>query len=183
MEILNIYTPERGGGEKLYSVSLNEEEARLFSESKKKMSKSDKRLIWMSKNLASKRDREANIKAYDRDTKDFRDLSKNMALGAGIGFGTGSVIGDSIKYKSFLKSGWPINKKKAAISIAKNALLNGGLGAAAGYVGARLGGSAVNKIRSKSEKADKRYQKTADINKVASGKMSEEDFIEKYGKE
>ena len=62
----------------------------------------------------SKKDREANIKAYDRDTKDFRDAAARTALGTGIGFGTSSAINDYIKYRSVLKTGWPINKKKGS---------------------------------------------------------------------
>ena len=137
----------------------------------------------MSKNLLSKRDREANIKAYDRDTKDFRDAAERVALGTGIGSGMGSAILGTLKYRSLVKSGWPIYKKRAAISIANNALLNGGLGATVGYLATKAKGSKVNKKRSKSEDADKKYQKVADVNRVASGKMSKEDFIEKYGKE
>ena len=46
MEILNIYTPE-GGGEKLYSVSLDNEELRLYSEYQKEFGKFDASLAKM----------------------------------------------------------------------------------------------------------------------------------------
>ena len=180
-----------GAGTYLYGKhkAKKGEDQKEFAEKKedgkkesKKISKSDKANIWIAKNLTTKKDREAAIKAYDKDSKDFGPLAKRTAVGAGIGggivgAGLGAVAGPELIGKTSKHV-----KKKMAAGGAAGALGFGALSAGSAYAGSKLGGKLVNKIRSKSEKADKKYQKTADINKVASGKMTKEEFAEKYGK-
>ena len=172
-----------------YKALKKKKDQKEFAEKKeddkkesKKISKSDKANIWIAKNLTTKKDREAAIKAYDKDSKDFGPLAKRTAVGAGIGggivgAGLGAVAGPELIGKTSKHV-----KKKMAAGGAAGALGFGALSAGSAYAGSKLGGKLVNKIRSKSEKADKKYQKTADINKVASGKMTKEEFAEKYGK-
>lgn len=184
---------DENGEEKLFSTTeiMSEESylERLYSEKEdddkkesKKISKSDKANIWVAKNLQTKKDREAMIKAYDKDSKDFGPLAKRSAIGAGIGGGiVGAGVGAAMGPELIGKTGKHIKKKMAAGGAA-GALGYGAISAGSAYAGSKLSGKLVNKVRSKSEKADKKYQKTADINKVASGKMTKEEFAEKYGK-
>jgi len=186
---------DENGEEKLFSTTeiMSEEShiEKLYAESEKKdddkkeskkISKSDKASIWIAKNLQTKKDREAMIKAYDKDSKDFGPMAKRSAIGAGLGAGiVGAGLGAVSGPELIGKTGKHVKKKMAAGGAA-GALGVGALTAGSAYAGSKLGGKLVNKVRSKSEKMDKSYQKTADINKVASGKMTKEEFAEKYGK-
>ena len=178
-----------GTAYKAYKALKKKKDQKEFAEKKedgkkesKKISKSDKANIWIAKNLATKKDREAAIKAYDKDSKDFSPLAKRTAIGAGIGGGiVGAGFGAAAGPDLIGKTGKHVKKKMAAGG-AVGALGYGALTAGSAYAGSKLNGKLVNKARSKSEKSDKKYQKTADINKVASGKMTKEEFAEKYGK-
>ena len=158
---------DENGNEKLFSTTIKKEEENKTP--KKKIKKSDKARIWMNKKLATKGDRKATIAAYDKETQDFKPLAKRTGSAAAIGTGIVSVPAGALL----------IGGKKGA-AFGAGAAIGAGLGAAGGT---RLGGKLVGKIREKSEKMDKKYQKTADIAKVANGDMSEEEFAEKYGKE
>jgi hypothetical protein len=143
---------------------------------KKEIKTGDKVAIWMNKHLSTKKDRDAAIKAYDKETQDFKPMAKRQAKITGTVTGavwtpTGAYIG----YKAAGKKG----------ALAGGAVGAGAAGLAAGsdYVGTRLGGAINKKLRKKSEKVDKNSQKTADIVKVADGRMSRDEFAEKYGKE
>lgn len=163
------------GEEKLFSVNevLTEEEylERIFSEKKDdkpKMSKLDKLGIWKNKHLLTKKDREAVEEAYDRDSKNFHKLAKQAAKYGAVGGGiTGGALG--------LAGG----SKKAAATMG---LIGAAAASGGAYAGTRFGGAGVNAVRKHSEKADNAYQKTADQAKVASGKMSEEEYVKRYGK-
>jgi hypothetical protein len=79
--------------------------------------------------------------------------------------------------------GYKAAGKKGALAGGAIGAANAGLAAGSEYAGVRLGGAINKKLRKKSEKIDKNSQKTADIVKVADGRMSRDEFAEKYGKE
>ena len=158
---------DENGNERLFSTTIKKEGENETH--KKKIKKSDKARIWVNKKLATKGDRKATIAAYDKETQDFKPMAKRAGVGAGIGAGIVSVPAGTLL----------VGGKKGA-AIGAGYATAAGLGA---YGSTRLSGKLVGKIREKSEKMDKKYQKTADIAKVANGDMSEEEFAEKYGKE
>lgn len=174
----NIYfsaIDQETGEEKLFSTTelLTEDEYLecLYSDKdddeELEMSKADKMSIWLDKHLTTKKDREAKIEAYDRDSQNFHKLAKQSAK-------RGAIIGGSVGTAAGLIMG---NKKTAA------ALgLTGAAVSAGGHYGAiRAAGESVNNRRKRDENADKMYQSAADQAKVASGKMSKEEYIKRYG--
>jgi hypothetical protein len=184
----NVYfsaVDQETGEERLFSVNeiMTEEEylERLYSEteaeqvefSKKKKEKKGPKLtvgdkvgIWTAKHLQTKKDREAMIEAYDRDKGDYHKLGKQSAkyAAASLGLG-GAALGAATK-----------NVKGAALGAAVGSVA-GGL---AGYTTTRLDGAADKVIRKVSTSYDNQLQRTADRNKVASGKMTKEEYAKKY---
>ena len=198
---------EKKAEEKVYSVLMTEEELRIFADAKeqfdgKKIKIGSKVRIWADKHLQTKKDREAMIEAYDQEgPRNSHKLGKQSAkyavggsaLGAAIGVGSIAASNpESTKElinrtKRVLKVATKNKKvaKAVAKNVAKASAIGAGLtGAAAGsaYLGTR-GGHLIRKgIENISEKVSHDSQKIADENKVASGKMSKEEFASKYGK-
>jgi hypothetical protein len=158
--------------------------------------------IWADKHLQTKKDREAMIEAYDQEgSRNSHKLGKQAAKwatgGAAIGLagaGVAAAVSDPEEAKEVANRVGRVLKvatknKKVAKAVAKDAAKIGGAvgagiaGIAGGaYLGTR-GGRLIGKgIENISESASHQAQKTADENKVASGKMSKEDFAKKYGK-
>lgn len=193
MEIQKIYS-EVNTDEKLYSVLLSEDELALFSEAieeKKTISKSDKDAIWMAKHLQTKKGREANIEAYDQEgPRNSHKLGKQVAKATAATVAAGDVIGHLTNRKDLKKSlKIAAKNKEAAKDLAKGlakvqgkvAVLGAGLAGCA-YLGTRGLHSINKKNADRSKEVSQRHQKVADINKVASGIMTEEEFASKYGK-
>lgn len=164
---------------KKYKDKKKDEKAKkaaLKGFSEKEIKKSDKIAIWAAKNLNTKKGRDAVIKAYDKDSQDFKPMAKRNAkvtgtTGALISIPGGVIIGKQLG-----------GKKGAAIGGAIGAA-NAGAMAGLEYGATRFSGATNKELRKKSKKIDKNSQKTADISKVADGRMSKEEFAEKYGKE
>jgi hypothetical protein len=158
--------------------------------------------IWADKHLQTKKDREAMIEAYDQEgTRNSHKLGKQAAKwatgGAAVGLagaGVAAAVSNPEEAKEVANRVGRVLKvatknKKVAKAVAKDAAkIGGGIGAlgagiaGGAYLGTR-GGRLIGKgIENISESASHQAQKTADENKVASGKMSKEDFAKKYGK-
>ena len=211
-KVFSVAYDEATGEEKLFSTTeIMSEEAyieKLYAEAEKpthkKIRGGSNARIWMDKHLRTKKDREAIIEAYDQEgERNSHKLGKQSAKYAGAAGAAMSGIGSAVALNQlekksgrgaaeFLK-GVGTNKKivKAALKnpkLAKTALIagaagvEGGLAAGGGYVGTRLGRAIGKKIEDASETESHSAQKIADENKVASGKMSRDEFAQKYGR-
>jgi hypothetical protein len=198
------YVDEESYVESLYSELEEREYAEKEKSTHKKIRGGSNARIWMDKKLQTKKDREAMIEAYDQEgDRNSHKLGKQVAKKAAI---LGGVLGGAGTYAALkdgeMKAGRgaaeALKAAGAGKKIVKAALKNpktataalatagAGLGAgiygAHGYVGTRAARAIGKKVEDLSETAAHDSQKTADENKVAAGKMSRDEFAQKYGR-
>lgn len=164
--------------ERLYSVTMTEEELKLFSEflsyqkdfsedeDENKVPLNDRVNIALDKALLTRRERDAIIEAYDRDSQKGHKLSAHVAKRAAIGAG---VVGAGLAAAS--------RDPKVLIPTAAGAAI----AATGAYAGGRLGHAINRKVRKISSDMEFRSQREADRAKVANGEMSREEFAQIYG--
>lgn len=169
--------------ERLYSVTMTEEELKLFSEflnevysleernfsenkDENKIPINDRVNIALDKALLTRRERDAIIEAYDRDSQKGHKLSAHAAKRAAIGTG---VVGASLAAAS--------RNPKLLIPTAAGAAIAG----VSTYAVGRLGHAINKKSRKISSDMEFRSQREADRAKVANGEMSREEFAQIYG--
>lgn len=177
--------------EKVFSVTMTEEELKLFSEflsyqkgfseGKEKEDKdedddlylSDKVSIWADKNLKSKSGRNSAIRRFDRDILDPSKHHKRVAATLGGLYAVpGAIAGSAV-------SGRPI--RGAALGGAAGMAIGSGLGYLSSVIDEKTGLNDA-KFRKNNPDIDRSFQKKADRNKVADGQMSRSEFSKKYGK-
>ena len=166
--------------ERIYSVTMTEDELRLFSEflnccyekvyseEEKEIRLNDRLNIALDKGLLTKREREAVIEAYDKDIQKGHKMSAHVAKRAAIGTGiAGAALAAATKDPRVLGG--------AAVA--------SGITAGGAYIGGRIGHAMNKPLRNASSDYDFRLQKTADRAKVANGDMTREEFAKIYGKD
>lgn len=174
-KVFSVFTDEIGE-ERLYSVNetlLGGYEERIFAEKKEEEKKEIKERklkplhrynIAMYK-LQGKHGRKLEKQNLEGDWKGTAKSSAKQAAGlTGLGGLAGAAIGKS---------------KKAA-------LVGAGLGALTGTsygIGSTLGTAAVGKLRKKYPKYNKLAEQRLDEIKVAEGKMTKEEYMDKWYKE
>ena len=167
MEIQKIFS-EVDTQEKLYSVLMTEDEMVLFSEAnkKKKMKSLDKANLWMYKHKGK------HLRKLDRDNINFgqdKEATKRELLRAGaltaLSPAAGAGIGAALGGKGGAEAGAIIGTGVGS-GIA--------LGTAAGY--------GIKKALLNNKIYRKSWEKQSDLIDVAENKMSEEEFINKWGK-
>lgn len=198
------YIDEESYVESLYSEAEEKEFAEKEKSTHKKIRGGSNARIWMDKKLQTKKDREAMIEAYDQEgDRNSHKLGKQVAKKTAI---LGGALGGAAAYSALkkgekkagrgaaeaLKAMGANNKVvKAALKNPKTAtaaLVAGGVGINAvthgvpGYAITRAGRAIGKKVEDLSETASHDSQKTADENKVAAGKMSRDEFAQKYGR-
>ena len=106
MEILNIYTSEEGG-EKLYSVSLDNEELRLFSEYQKEFGKFD---VQVAKKLYPNYDK--YVGGNPKQLKSYlRDFRNSKIVNDIFGSDKTSQVRKNLDYKLLKEDLRKVNKK------------------------------------------------------------------------
>lgn len=146
---------------------------KCFSEdNKKKLSTSDKVDLALLK-LTPKKLAEEDADYYGEDEEAFKRVAKKRMKRDVIGMGGGLGIGGAIV------GGLEKGKKGAAVG----ALAGAAGGAALAYGSNKATDALVKKLKKRAnKKGEAAYEKYVDECNVRSGRMSKDDFIEKYGK-
>ena len=180
--------------ERIYSVTMTENELRLFSEfleqrdysdkdnSKKKKSplKFGDKISLKFYKLYTPKGRSKLKQAYDEDFMDYEPLAKKRAkiVTAAIPAATLGTIALTNHFCGIS----PESQIQDLKEVAPYAALGGITGGLAMYGRTKLTGATINKLREKDETYNRNWQKQEDLIKVADKEMSEDEFAEKYYK-
>lgn len=155
---------------------------KLYSEKNKTNSKSSKKLraydkmgLFLSKNIVTNKQRLKKIEDFDRDPEKY---AKKNNKGVGISLGISSEFGQ-INQK-IINRGKLINPYNFKKELPKDALLAVPISLASGYLSNKL----LNYVDFKDGKLKKkgRHERYIDWDRVNSGKMTMDEFKDKWGK-
>ena len=166
-KLYSVMDEEGNQGYYLYNEATGEE--KLFSDKNKKGEKKERKLKPLHK---------LNVIGYKLEGKLGRKLERQNLEGDWKGAGKSRAVGAGISTLAGAGIGAAIGGKKAALVGAK---YGAGIGTAVA-LGGTLGTAAVKKLRKSSSRYDKAARQRLDEIALAEGKMTKEEYMDKWYK-